>query len=328
MVEQPTSPRALRLGQLLDVASTRPAAGQLLLWDAAAGRWSPSQVASAGIADGSVTTSKLANGAVTAAKVAADVATQAELDAHTTRTDNPHAVTAAQAGAATTGHTHDAAYVNVSGDTMSAGAALEFVATATGAPWLRIGSDATRVFLSADASVSANTLPLALRVRGGERLLLDHNLLTVSVPTSFTAADIGLPNVPSSHAYKSVDQAFAAATWTKIVYDTEIYDSSGNYDPSLSRFVAPVTGWYDVTARLLLRSAGAVTNQIMEVYRNGVAYERLFHLFTNSGEVMLAGSAQIKLTAADYIEIFAYTATAVNSYSGQQYSTFTVRRAG
>ena len=56
-------------------------------------------VATANIADGAVTTIKIAAGAITAAKVAADVATQTELDAHI-ESANPHAVTAAQIGAA------------------------------------------------------------------------------------------------------------------------------------------------------------------------------------------------------------------------------------
>lgn len=49
-------------------------------------------------ADTSVTTDKIVDGSVTPAKLSFDPATQAELNTHTSRTDNPHNVTAAQVG--------------------------------------------------------------------------------------------------------------------------------------------------------------------------------------------------------------------------------------
>jgi hypothetical protein len=53
------------------------------------------------------------------ASIARDTEVTAQVDAHATRTDNPHSVSAAQIGAASLSHNHDTNYVNVSGDTMN-----------------------------------------------------------------------------------------------------------------------------------------------------------------------------------------------------------------
>lgn len=51
--------------------------------------------------------------------IARDSEVTSAVDAHTTRSDNPHSLTAIQLGAADAVHNHDPNYVNVSGDTMN-----------------------------------------------------------------------------------------------------------------------------------------------------------------------------------------------------------------
>ena len=70
---------------------------------------------------------------------------------------------------------------------------------------------------------------------------------TISVPTgatlsvagsTVTAADMG----PSFFAYLSSDQSLSADTETKVICDTEIYDSDSKYDASSGRFTPGVVG--------------------------------------------------------------------------------------
>jgi hypothetical protein len=55
----------------------------------------------------------ITSGTVAEPRIDAALARTSALTAHTSRTDNPHGVTAAQVGAALVSHNHDAAYVNV-----------------------------------------------------------------------------------------------------------------------------------------------------------------------------------------------------------------------
>lgn len=61
----------------------------------------------------------ITSGTVAEAYIDALIARDSELSAHTSRTDNPHSVTAAQVGAAPAGHNHDTDYVNITGDSMT-----------------------------------------------------------------------------------------------------------------------------------------------------------------------------------------------------------------
>ncbi len=88
------------------------------------------------VAEGAITATSIENGAITVehlenisisqltgvldvTQLPPEVTMDTELSSHTSDTSNPHNVTAAQVGAATAGHNHDSAYVNVGGDTMS-----------------------------------------------------------------------------------------------------------------------------------------------------------------------------------------------------------------
>jgi hypothetical protein len=61
----------------------------------------------------------IASGTVSEPRIDAAIARTAALLAHSSNTNNPHATTAAQVGAALAGHNHDTAYVNAAGDTMT-----------------------------------------------------------------------------------------------------------------------------------------------------------------------------------------------------------------
>ncbi len=55
-----------------------------------------------------------------------------------------------------------------------------------------------------------------------------------------TVTGAGGVNTPAFMAYRNSTLAISHATWTVIVYDTEVFDSNGAYDPSTNyRFTIP-----------------------------------------------------------------------------------------
>lgn len=121
-------------------------------------------------------------------------------------------------------------------------------------------------------------------------------------------------NRPSSRAYKSVAQSVGAAAYTKLTFDTEIYDNANNYDTSLSRFVAPEAGFYSVTTAIQWLSQIVGNRTILKIFKNGANYNLLSDS-SAGGAVGSAcvGSAVMKLALNDYIEIFAYSVNAITT---------------
>jgi hypothetical protein len=98
-----------------------------------------------------------------------------------------------------------------------------------------------------------------------------------------------------------------AATWTKVIFATESYDTLSEF--ASSRFTAATTGYYNVSAGVC-SDAGAIilgSQMIVAIYKNGAAFQ-LGSSYTYPGGVTARGSAFIStglsLTATDYIEIY------------------------
>ena len=55
-------------------------------------------------------------------------------------------------------------------------------------------------------------------------------ILTVDGSGNITPSNSLYPKVPAFSTYMSAAQTFTASTWTKIVFDTEEFDTNSNYD--------------------------------------------------------------------------------------------------
>lgn len=76
------------------------------------------------------------------------------------------------------------------------------------------------------------------------------NLASASVTQAKMAANVA-GNGPAFHARLGANQSVSSATTTKIAYDTEVFDTNGNYNPSTYRFQPTVAGYYQVNASLI-----------------------------------------------------------------------------
>lgn len=126
---------------------------------------------------------------------------------------------------------------------------------------------------------------------------------------------------PKFSAYKSTNQALTASATAKITFDTEEFDTKGNF--AGSTFTAPVAGKYQFTAAVLLTDNPATV--ALYLFKNGAQFKRLAQRGMGSGEIV-AGSALLDLVATDTIEIYVFTdqnltvigASTVTYFSGIQ----------
>jgi hypothetical protein len=90
--------------------------------------------------------------------------------------------------------------------------------------------------------------------------------------TLLTTATAGVPvNGPAFSAYQSSAQTLSSLTDTKILFQTEEYDTNSNYDTSNSRFTPTVAGYYQIN--FAFRVNTTITGTRPMLYKNGIKYK-------------------------------------------------------
>jgi len=116
---------------------------------------------------------------------------------------------------------------------------------------------------------------------------------------------------PAFSAYQSVSQSVTANVFTKIQFQTELFDTNNNFDNVTNyRFTPTVAGYYLITANLAYSTAAVAGMSIIGVtiYKNGSAFSK--------GTQVAAGAINNAATSVtsviyfngstDYVEIFSY----------------------
>ena len=112
--------------------------------------------------------------------------------------------------------------------------------------------------------------------------------------------------------YRAAAYTTAVTTSTRMPFDTKLFDTSSNTDvvTNQGRFTAPVAGYYQFNAQILL-TAGSTSRFFLAFNKNGNEYLRSTD--AGSATTTIYGvnlSALIQLAANDYIEVNYYTAIA------------------
>ena len=131
------------------------------------------------------------------------------------------------------------------------------------------------------------------------------NLVTVPAVTG-TAMVSG--NMPAFSAYKSAAQTLSSATFTKITFDLEEYDTNNNF--ASSAFTPTVAGYYQVNAAV---NNGTGVQTVVSIYKNGSESKA----GSNSSAFTAVASAIIYMNGStDYLEIYGYFAVGTATGSG------------
>ncbi len=145
--------------------------------------------------------------------------------------------------------------------------------------------------------------------------------LSIAAPNTNTNQTLTLPdltgtlavNGPAFSAYLVGSQTPAASTYTKVLVDTELWDTNSNF--ASSRFTPTVAGYYQFNA---VFGIGVSATTIAALFKNGTVFKTSpVYVLQNgnsvSGSVYLNGST-------DYVEFYCYTTTSTalsNSSSSQ-----------
>ena len=151
-------------------------------------------------------------------------------------------------------------------------------------------------------------------------LLVNAILVFVLVGALLITANVGVgastPS-PAFGAYGGITTA--SAPLTKVDLSVEVYDESGDFDPTLDRFVAPVDGIYHFDGRGSLKFPGDGNHIAVYLFKNGTFTDEGIHGGFNNGgvnstSIMVGGT--LKLQAGDYIELFISRSTGSGQATG------------
>jgi hypothetical protein len=131
---------------------------------------------------------------------------------------------------------------------------------------------------------------------------------------------------PAFSAYKNDGaQGVTSATFTKITFNTEFFDTNNNF--ASSRFTPTVAGYYQLNAGASTFGGSAATRMIITVYQNGSSLFTLYDV-TNSAPGRGSGSVLVYANGTtDYFEIYGYLTTGSglafeSGYGGAGYQTW------
>jgi len=116
-------------------------------------------------------------------------------------------------------------------------------------------------------------------------------------------------NGPAFSAYQSSSQSLSAATYAKLNFQSEEYDTNSNFDTSTSRFTPTVAGYYLFTGAFEILTAQATL--VVLVYKNG-SYSKMLQYTAGVGNAA-NGSATIYMNGStDYVELYGFSSYANN----------------
>jgi hypothetical protein len=152
--------------------------------------------------------------------------------------------------------------------------------------------------------------------------------VTVTVPAVAGTNTITLPaatgtvmvsgNMPAFSAYATTATSLVSTVSTKLLFDTEEYDTNNNF--ASSRFTPTVAGYYVFFGGAAYATAAAISQLIL--YKNGSLYKRLSNT-SPSAVSAIYGSGQVYCNGTtDYVELYLIQ-TAATQNTFQPDSTYT-----
>ena len=123
------------------------------------------------------------------------------------------------------------------------------------------------------------------------------------------ALDTTVVSGPTFKAYKSAAQnSVGANVSTKVLFQTELWDTASDYDASNSRFTPSKAGYYIITAELQISHAATNAAVLGLLYKNGSPLTQGTGTGGNNGLYPSSRSSWIMPMngSSDYLEIYSY----------------------
>lgn len=298
---------------------------------------SDGEVTTSKIADASVVTSKLADFSVINSKLSNGSVTSEKAPKLLTYSDliNDYVVSGNVPATSTTLTTTIPAQVAyVIGQRVNK-ASEDHTFTASTDTYIDLGTNGTYTYVevangAAAPAVTANSIRLFKIVTDASSITTVTDLRTLYAPINKEVQYLGnwsAPNISAFRAYQGTAQSIAAATFTKVAYDTEVFDNQGEYDPTTYRFTVKKSGLYLISAFVDWDVGVDADRVVTSLYVNGIEHSRFFDVTEGGANNKISGgSLLIKLLTGNYIEIFVWTKNALSTAPGSTVTHFSATK--
>lgn len=132
---------------------------------------------------------------------------------------------------------------------------------------------------------------------------------------------------PAFGVYAGGSQSISAGSFTKVQWNTEVFDTNSCFDTTNYRFTPNVAGYYQINSHV--DSAAGSSETIVSIYKNGSELNRGFdQKSSNTGSVV--SSVVYCNGSTDYIEIYVYfgsNTTVHNTYNRTFFNGAMIRAA-
>jgi len=166
--------------------------------------------------------------------------------------------------------------------------------------------------LTSPAAVLTTT-PLAVTSGGtGVTTSTGSGAVVLGTAPTITGATITVAATaaPAFSAYSSANQSIVTATWTKVQFNVEVFDTNANYDPTTNyRFTPTVAGYYQINATLSMNNGVSTAYCSLSIYKNGTENKTISYGNYGGLSGCMAHLLQMNGTT-DYIEIYIYNGEA------------------
>jgi|TARA_R100000482_G_scaffold122762_1_gene71167 hypothetical protein len=163
-------------------------------------------------------------------------------------------------------------------------------------------------------------------ITGSGTLTLGTSGETLTIPTGVTVGGL-MSNTPAFSVRPNADQTISTASFTKMSFQTENFDTDNAFDNSTNyRFTVPTgkAGKYFFNATFLIRSNDDKM-YISYFYINGSRVDNSIGKEVTGGGSSSAGATSsliVDLAVGDYIEYYVYHSSGSNKDTYQNYSYF------
>ena len=131
-------------------------------------------------------------------------------------------------------------------------------------------------------------------------------------------------NGPSFSAYINTSFSISSATHTKLVFDTEEWDTASCFDTTTSRFTPNVAGYYMIGGHFQPQTS--YTTGTTQIYKNGTAYRVLHwnqHASSVASPAPVGGQTLVHMNGTtDYVELYGYMTTGQVVQPSHEWSWF------
>jgi len=117
---------------------------------------------------------------------------------------------------------------------------------------------------------------------------------------------IALPTAaaPAFSAYPATGTNISNATWTKVNWDTEYFDTNNNF--ASSRFTPTVAGYYQINANLRYANSIGGSTLYISLYKNGSSYTLVGSGAASTPRAIQASTLMYMNGTTDYVEVYTY----------------------